>query len=225
MSFWGIEPEDWFRRFFGGSSSRMPSPPPSSSIGRGGWFGDMPRQFDEMRREMQRMFEEQFKDIQSNIPKELVREYETPQGGKVREIGPLVYGYSMTIGPDGKPKVREFGNVRSPFRLGATGTTSGIEPLITGEREALADVVTSDKEVKVVVEIPGVNKESIKINAYDNSLEVITNDPQKKYHQVIDLPPDADIETVKSTYRNGILEIVFKKKEQTKPKGKEIKVE
>ncbi|HKG41584.1 MAG TPA: archaeal heat shock protein Hsp20 [Nitrososphaeraceae archaeon] len=223
MSFWGIEPEDWFRRFFG-SSSRMPSPS-SSSIGRGGWFGDMPRQFDEMRREMQRMFEEQFKDIQSNIPKELVREYETPQGGKVREIGPLVYGYSMTIGPDGKPKVREFGNVRSPFRLGATGTTSGIEPFITGEREALADVVTSDKEVKVVVEIPGVNKESIKINAYDNSLEVITNDPQKKYHQVIDLPPDADIETVKSTYRNGILEIVFKKKEQAKPKGKEIKVE
>jgi HSP20 family protein len=224
MSFWGIEPEDWFRRFFGGSS-RMPSPLPSSSIGRGGWFGDMPRQLDEMRREMQRMFEEQFKDIQSNIPKELVREYETPQGGKVREVGPLVYGYSMTIGPDGKPKVREFGNVRSPFRLGATGTTSGIEPLITGEREALADVVTSDKEVKVVVEIPGVNKESIKINAYDNSLEVITNDPQKKYHQVIDLPPDADIETVKSTYRNGILEIVFKKKEQAKPKGKEIKVE
>jgi HSP20 family protein len=217
MSFWGIEPEDWFRRFFG-SSSRMPS-----SIGRGGWFGDMPRQLDEMRREMQRMFEEQFKDIQSKIPKELVREYETPQGGKVREVGPLVYGYSMTIGPDGKPKVREFGNIRSPFRLGATGTMA--EPMITDEREPLADVVASDKEVKVVVEIPGVNKENIKINAYDNSLEIMTNDPQKKYHRVIDLPQEADIETVKSTYKNGILEIVFNKKQQAKPKGKEIKVE
>ena len=218
MSFWGIEPEDWFRRFFGSSSSRMPS-----SIGRGGWFGDMPRQLDEMRREMQRMFEEQFKDIQSKIPKELVREYETPQGGKVREVGPLVYGYSMTIGPDGKPKVREFGNIRSPFRLGATGTMA--EPMITDEREPLADVVASDKEVKVVVEIPGVNKENIKINAYDNSLEIMTNDPQKKYHRVIDLPQEADIETVKSTYKNGILEIVFNKKEQAKHKGKEIKVE
>jgi HSP20 family protein len=217
MSFWGIEPEDWFRRFFG-SSSRMPS-----SIGRGGWFGDMPRQLDEMRREMQRMFEEQFKDIQSKIPKELVREYETPQGGKVREVGPLVYGYSMTIGPDGKPKVREFGNIRSPFRLGATGTMA--EPLVRSEREPLADVITSDKEVKVVVEIPGVNKENIKINAYDNSLEIMTNDPQKKYHRVIDLPQEADIETVKSTYKNGILEIVFNKKQQAKPKGKEIKVE
>src|SRR3712207_72671 len=217
MSFWGIEPEDWFRRFFG-SSSRMPS-----SIGRGGWFGDMPRQLDEMRREMQRMFEEQFKDIQSKIPKELLREYQTAEGGKVREVGPLVYGYSMTIGPDGKPKVREFGNIRSPFRLGATGTIA--EPLVRSEREPLADIITSDKEVKVVVEIPGVNKENIKINAYDNSLEIMTNDPQRKYHRVIDLPQEADIETVKSTYKNGILEIVFNKKQQTKPKGKEIKVE
>jgi HSP20 family protein len=124
-----------------------------------------------------------------------------------------------------KDLVREFENMRSPFRLGATGTTSAAEPIMTDEREPLADVVTSDKEVKVIVEIPGVNKESIKINAYDNSLEVMTNDPQKKYHRVIDLPPEADIETVKSTYKNGILEIVFNKKEQAKPKGKEIKVE
>jgi len=26
-------------------------------------------------------------------------------------MGPFVYGYSMTMGPDGKPIVREFGNV------------------------------------------------------------------------------------------------------------------
>ena len=103
--------------------------------------------------------------------------------------------------------------------------TFGAEPIITDEREPLADVITSDNEVKVVVEIPGVNKENIKINAYDNSLEIMTNDPQKKYHRVIDLPQEADIETVKSTYKNGILEIVFNKKEQAKPKGKEIKVE
>jgi HSP20 family protein len=120
-------------------------------------------------------------------------------------------------------KVREFGNIRSPFRLGATGTMA--EPLVRSEREPLADIITSNNEVKVVVELPGVNKENIKINAYDNSLEIMTNDPQKKYHRVIDLPQEADIETVKSTYKNGILEIVFNKKEQAKPKGKEIKVE
>ena len=33
-----------------------------------------------------------------------------------------LYGYSMTIGPDGKPRVREFDNVRCPF--GGWGTTT-----------------------------------------------------------------------------------------------------
>ena len=51
--------------------------------------------------------------FQQTAPKELIREYETSDGGKVREVGPIVYGYSMTIGPDGKPHVREFGNVKS----------------------------------------------------------------------------------------------------------------
>jgi HSP20 family protein len=217
-----MDPEDWFRRFFGRGGM--------TPLGRGGgWFGDIPRQFDEMRREMARMFEEQSKDIQTKAPKELVREYETPQGGKVREFGPFVYGYSMTIGPDGNPRVREFGNVRSPSFFGYGGPAGGggtaNRPLISAEREPLADLLTSDKEVKVVIELPGVGKENIKVNAYDSSVEITTNDPQRKYHQVIDLPPEADIETAKSNYKNGILEIAFNKKEQTKPKGKHINVE
>jgi HSP20 family protein len=208
MGFWDIEPEDWFRRrrgLFGGS--------------RGDIFG----QFDEMRKEMEKMFEEQFKDIQTKAPKDLIREYETPGGGKVREMGPFVYGYSMTIGPDGKPRVREFGNVRSPlagFGLGAT-----TRPLISSEREPLADITAKDKEIKVILEMPGVNKENIKINAYDTTLEVRSDDPQRKYHEVIDLPPEADVETARSTYKNGILEIVFDKKKESKSKGKDIKIE
>ncbi|HJY15409.1 MAG TPA: Hsp20/alpha crystallin family protein, partial [Nitrososphaeraceae archaeon] len=99
------------------------------------------------------------------------------------------------------------------------------QPSISSEREPLVDISSTDKEVKIVAEMPGIKKENIKINAYENSLEIISNDPQRKYHKVIDLPPEADIETVKSTYNNGILEIVFNKKKQTKPKGKEIKVE
>ena len=208
-----IEPFDWFRRFLGGSGSS------GRSRGQFG-FGDMFRGFDEMRREMERQFEEQFKNFQSTVPKDLVREYETPEGGKVREVGPIVYGYSMTIGPDGKPRVREFGNVKSPLRGGGS-----LRPLISSEREPLADVTTSNTEVKVVLEMPGVTKDKIKINAYDNSVEITSDDPQRKYHEVIDLPPEADIETAKSSYRNGILEITFKKKEQTKPKGKQIDIQ
>ena len=176
-----------------------------------------------MRREMERQFEEQFKSFQSTVPKDLVREYETPEGGKVREVGPIVYGYSMTIGPDGKPKVREFGNVRSSSLRGGGGSFT--RPMISSEREPLADITTSNTEVKVILEMPGVNKDKIKVNAYDNSVEIKSDDPQRRYHEVIDLPPEADIETAKSSYRNGILEITFKKKDQTKPKGKQINIE
>ncbi len=200
MSSDDIEPFDWARRFFGG---------------RRGFFDDMFRGFDEMRREMEREFE----GIEKRIPKDLVREYTAPEGGKVREVGPMVYGYSMTVGPDGKPKIREFGNVK-PSRRGFGGFG---RPEISGETEPLIDVTTTDKEVKVVVEMPGVSKDKIKINAYGNTLEVKSEDAQRKYHRTIEIPSETDIETAKSTYNNGILEISFEKKLQSK--GKTIKVE
>jgi HSP20 family protein len=80
-------------------------------------------------------------------------------------------------------------------------------------------------EVKAVVEMPGTSKDKIKINAYDNTVEVRSEDPQRKYHRTFEIPAETDIETAKSTYNNGILEITFKKKEQTKVKGKTIKIE
>lgn len=201
MSSDDIEPFDWSKRFFG--------------LGRRGFFEDMFRGFDRMKQEMEREFEE----MEKRIPKDLIREYTTSEGGKVREVGPMVYGYSMTVGPDGKPRIREFGNVK-PSRLGFAGFT---RPEISSETEPLVDVTTTDKEVKVVVEMPGVGKDKIKVNAYDNTVEVKSEDPRRKYHRTIEIPVETDIETAKSNYNNGILEVTFKKKEQTK--GKTIKIE
>ncbi len=212
MSIGNIEPYDWFNRFFGNLNTR-----------RRGIFEtrDMFREFDEMQKEMERMFDTS-NNISSSAPKELIREYETKEGNKVREIGPIVYGYSMTVGPDGRPRVMEFGNIKS--RGGKGGI--GIQQQISAEREPLSDVNITDKEVKVVLEMPGINKEDIKINAFDGAVEVIANsNSQRKYQKTIDLPDDADIETARSTYYNGILEIVFDKKKNVKPKGKEIKIE
>jgi HSP20 family protein len=213
-----VEPEDWFTRFCG-----------SSRRGRADWFGNTFAGFDQMRRQIERMFEEQqLEDVQAKAPKELVREYETPEGGKVREIGPIVYGYSATIGPDGKPRVAHFGNVKS---LGSSNSSdrewriTPAGPQITAEREPLVDMITSDKEVKVVVELPGVNKENIKVNSYDNSVEISANTSDRKYRRIVDLPPEANTQVAKCNYKNGILEIVFNKKQESKPKGKEISIE
>jgi HSP20 family protein len=85
---------------------------------------DIFNDFDAIHKEMNRTFNV-FNDISTNAPKELIREYETKEGDKVREVGPIVYGYSMTIGPDGKPHVREFGNVKSFDSASGRG---GIKP-------------------------------------------------------------------------------------------------
>jgi HSP20 family protein len=210
-----VEPEDWFTRFFG-----------SLRRGRAGWFGDDTfAGFDQMRRQMEKMFEEQLEDTQAKAPKELVREYVTPKGEKVREIGPIVYGYSVVVGPDGKPRITEFGNVKQGTHIGSkedTGRRRG-GPQLAAEREPLADVITTDDEVKIVVELPGVNKENIKVHAYEGSAEVVAAAQDRKYRRVVDIPADTDAESVKSTFKNGLLEIAFKRMD--KPKGKEIKVE
>jgi|GEM_PF-3575545 len=59
------------------------------------------------------------------------------------------------------------------------------------------------------------SKDHINIRAYENSVEIFSDHPQRKY-QVINIPQVADIKTIRATYKNGILEIVFKKKEKLK---------
>jgi HSP20 family protein len=207
---------DWFGKFLTGSGARLPGR-------RADLFGGAFTGFEQM----ERMFDEHFRDIllQTETPKELVREYVTPKGEKVRKIGPIVYGYSVVVGPDGKPRITEFGNVKQGTHIGSKEGTGNIRRgrQLTAEREPLADVITTDKEVKVVVELPGVNKENIKVNAYEGSAEVFAEAQDRKYRRVVDIPADTDAESVKSTFKNGLLEIAFKRKD--KPKGKEIKVE
>ena len=226
MSFpYDIDPYNFFREFFGGSGGgrrRRREGRGFSGSSSGGWnFDDIFREFDDMRRETERMFSEQFKNIENKVPKDLIKEYETPKGAKVRQVGPIVYGYSMTIGPDGKPKIREFGNIKSP--IGEMGSFE--QPSISSEREPLIDISTTDNEVKIVAEMPGISKDKIKVNAYDQYVEIISEDPNRKYHKKIEVPEDIDINNAKSNYNIGVLEINFKKKEQQKPQGRQINIE
>jgi len=221
MSNKDILPSDWISRFFENNLGK-------TRRGSLGLFNrDAFSDFDDIHEEMNRMFDV-FNNISNNAPKELVREYETKEGGKVREVGPIVYGYSMTIGSDGKPQVREFGNIKSLGDNAVKKIVTRTDNLsqISAEREPLVDVNMTEKEVKVVVEMPGIKKEDIKIKAYDSQVEVTTSkDATRKYHKNIDLPDQAEIDTARSAYNNGILEITFDKKKVTKPTGKEIKIE
>ena len=156
---------------------------------------------DEMMREMERAFSEQFKDLEKELPKSLVRESKTPDGGVRKEIGPIVYGYSVTIGPDGKPVVREFGNVRSgegrPWKA------------IQDKREPLVDVVSSGKDVRVIAEMPGVNKEDIDVTVNEKAMTISVDREDRGYYKKLELPGIVDPKGARSTYNNGILEVTI----------------
>ncbi len=187
----------------------------------GDWFfGDI----NEMMRDMEEMMNREFKDFTTKLPKDLERERKLPDGSTVKEWGPFVYGYSMTIGPDGKPQIREFGNVKPSLKPEPFGQH---RPRIDvkEEREPLVDVVNTNNEIKVVVELPGVDKQDIKLYGTERALTISVDTAQRKYYKEIDLPQPVDPKTAKSAYKNGVLEVTLtKKKEDKKPKGEPIQV-
>jgi len=195
---WDDDFEKWFRKM------RRP-------FSRGWFFEDV----DEMLRDVEELMNKEIKEFTSRIPKDYVKERKMPDGRTVRELGPFVYGYSMTIGPDGKPVVREFGNVQ-PSRRG---------PMIKEEREPLVDVVSTDDEVKVVAELPGVEKKDIKLHALDDVLTISVDTTDRKYYKEIKLPTEVDPRGSKSSYKNGVLEVTLQKSKKRKTKGEPIKIE
>ncbi|MEM3095788.1 MAG: archaeal heat shock protein Hsp20 [Nitrososphaerota archaeon] len=180
------------------------------------FFRDIFEEFEEFAREMEREFEEEMRRLTEQLPKDLVRETVTDRGVR-REYGPFVYGYSITIGPDGKPIIRQFGNVR-PGAL-----PRGIE--FSPEREPLVDVIEEDKQVKVIAELPGVNKEDIDLRVEEKMLTIKVDTPSRKYFKEVSLPTAVSDTGAKATYNNGVLEVVLPKKETRALRGERVKVE
>ncbi len=170
--------------------------------------------------EMEDFMERELSELSEKAPEDLVRETVLPSGAKVKQWGPFVYGYSMTVGPDGKPQIREFGNI-TPI------TSRGRPSLdVKEKREPLADVVSSNGEVQIIVELPGVEKKDIKLRGTEDSMTVTVDTSERKYFKKIDLPIMVDPKKAKSKYNNGVLEITLKKLEKKEePEGEEIKIE
>ena len=162
-------------------------------------------------------------DMMKNLPKELVRERKLPGGGVSKEIGPLIYGYSVTVGPDGKPVFREFGNVKPAQRTGVFGATRPALDVKEG-REPLVDIIDEPEQVKVVAEIPGTEKEHIKTIAEPRILTISVDEGRKKYRKRLELPAEVNPESAKATYKNGVLEVLLTKRPE-RSEGKQIQVE
>ena len=129
--------------------------------------------------------------------------------------GPYYYGYTMTVGPDGKPIVKEYGNAK-PELVSAPNT-----------REPIVDTIIDEKEklVKLVAEMPGVDKSDLKVVVQDKSVNLSAEHGEKKYQVNVPIQYKVDENSAKASYKNGILELVFKLAEDEKPKSTTVEVE
>jgi HSP20 family protein len=160
----------------------------------GALWGDMLRDFGEFDEYLNKMWDEIQKDPNART---------------------WYYGYQVNIGPDGKPHVKEFGNVMP--RGGQ---------MQLGVREPLVDVSVDEKEgtVKVVVEMPGADKESMKVNATEEHAAITANNSGKPYSAEVPLSVNVDPNTADASYTNGILQVIFKKKGPEPPKGVNVRI-
>jgi HSP20 family protein len=125
----------------------------------------------------------------------------------------------MTMDPDGKPRIREFGNIKPGTRKG--------RPRIDfkEQREPLIDVLETEDAVRIVAEVPGVEKQDINLRGSNTALMISVDTAHRKYYKEVDLPAQIDPKRAKSTYKNGILEVTLPKKAKEKPTGERISIE
>jgi len=166
-----------------------------------------------------RIFEEIDKEF-SEAEDMLNRMFRTVResGSNVSETFPYYYGYQVTVGPEGKPHIREFGNVR-PSSKGLVEQSTARQPLV--------DTTFNEKENTMVItaEMPGITKEDVKVSMEEGLVTIQAEKGNKKYHTELPVDKELDADSTKASYINGILELKIQSKKPLKSKSKEIKVE
>ncbi|MCX8188891.1 MAG: Hsp20/alpha crystallin family protein [Nitrososphaeria archaeon] len=147
--------------------------------------------FDEFEKKFDDLLDEMSKYLDSIDVEKREREIE----------GPYIYGFSFIIGPDGKPEIGKFGHIRKAY-----SSKSG-----HNIRVPLTDVIERDNEFIILVELPGVDKEKIHILTKNGKIHLLASSEKRKYKKVISLPKTVDVRSLKTEYRNGILEIKVNK--------------
>jgi HSP20 family protein len=166
-----------------------------------------------------RIFEEMDKEF-SDAEDMLNRVFRTVRqsGTGTSQTFPYYYGYQITIGPDGRPHIREFGNAR-PSTKGLIEQSTVRQPLVD------TNLDERDNTLTITAEMPGITKQDVKVGVDDGLVTIHAEKGDKKYHTELPVDTELDSDTAKATYTNGILELKIKLKKPPKPKAKEIKVE
>ena len=121
-------------------------------------------------------------------------------GAEGLDTQPYFYGYQITVGTDGKPHIREFGNVR-PSQKGLIEQSEVRQPLV--------DTSINEKENTMIItaEMPGITKEDVKVTMEEGLVKIHAEKGNKKYHTELPVDNELDADSTKASYINGVLEL------------------
>jgi len=114
----------------------------------------------------------------------------------------------------------KLGVFREPFIYGFTTRSRDTRlettrPALEGEeirtRDPLVDVVLTESAIFLTAEMAGVTREGVRVRLEDGKL-VVQGEGDRQYFTLVDLPADADRDTLKYTYTNGVLDVVIARK-------------
>jgi len=163
-------------------------------------------------------FEKEFARMQGMIGK-LMDDAMKHASGPHRH-DPFVYGFTMRVGKDGQPHIQPFGNRSIP-----TTTTSDANVIEAHDaRQPLTDVVESDDEIAVTVELPGVDKKDVNLHVAEDAISVKV-ETGRHYHAQIPLPAKVVPSTAKATFKNGILDVSVRRVEEPNMRGHRVDIE
>ncbi|MCP5169490.1 MAG: Hsp20/alpha crystallin family protein [Hahellaceae bacterium] len=119
--------------------------------------------------------------------------------------------------------------------------TAGKEIIKQSDWTPVVDISETPDEFLIKAELPGVNKEDIKINVHDGVLTIQgerhaeSEEKDKKHHRIerfygsfarsFSLPDNVDPHAIKAESKDGLLLLHLLKQEQPKPKTVEIQVQ
>jgi len=143
--------------------------------------------------------EEEFRKMEDRLSK-IFDEMPGVESGMM-EREPYIYGFSIRTGQGGKPTINEFGNIKR----------MRVEEELSEGREPLIDIIEGRDELTIVAELPGVEREDIKLLLEDDTLIIDVEREERRYYKRLQLPVNVKGGNVKYTYKNGILEVKLKR--------------
>ena len=148
-------------------------------------------------RDLMDELDDYFEDLEREIQEVVKRSFDSTKFG-----GPFVAGFSFNVGPEGKPSIQLFGD--SPVKH--DGFRSPINEQVIDAKNGV---------LRLLLEMPGVEKEDIRVDATEDKAVITAESPNRKYRAELGLKAAVRRDSGKAEYRNGLLEISFSLKDKT----------